>query len=270
MILTGLLILSYQFLVVSGRYGVDLSVSLSLNQWYCLTVDHNVSYAIIRAYRSTGVVDANAPVSIRQALSFPEVKEVDVYMFPCIATSSYAVANNITCDSASKQVEDIATYLAQNNIYFKSSTGKNDVSSVKISSADSNSIQDLFQGLATIDITRKLLVNRLWLDIEDEVPSKYYDSNISVNTAFLEDVVAAMKENSINIGIYTTKTYWTNIMGDIEGYGGYPLWYPRYDGVDDMSFFEPFAGWESAYIKQTGGDVGYCDISQVDSDYLLD
>ncbi len=49
-----------------------------------------------------------------------------------------------------------------------------------------------------------------------------------------------------------------------------PLWYPRYDGIDSMDFFVPFAGWESVLIKQTGGDTYLCGISQVDSDYMED
>jgi hypothetical protein len=67
-------------------------------------------------------------------------------------------------------------------------------------------------------------------------------------------------------------------MNNTEAYSGtdrlgryvYPLWYPRYDGVNSMDFFSPFAGWDSVMIKQTGGDVGYCSISQVDSDYMED
>ena len=57
-------------------------------------------------------------------------------------------------------------------------------------------------------------------------------------------------------------------MGNIEGYGKYPLWYPRYDGVNSMDFFVPFADFTEVLIKQTGGDVGYCGITQVDSDYM--
>ena len=129
----------------------------------------------------------------------------------------------------------------------------------------------------------------------DETPSKYFDPNVIVNQNALAQMVATAQEHAVALGIYTTKTYWTNIMGGIEGYSIYPLWYlfilyinfyrlfgmtlrsivllnryPRYDGVDSMDFFEPFAGWANATIKQTGGDVGYCGISQVDSDYCND
>ena len=53
-------------------------------------------------------------------------------------------------------------------------------------------------------------------------------------------------------------------------YTNIPLWYPRYDGYNNMSFFSSFANWDSVYIKQTNGDVNYCNITQVDSDYMDD
>ena len=83
----------------------------------------------------------------------------------------------------------------------------------------------------------------------------------------MEELRIKLTEMNIPMGIYATKTYWENIMGNIEGYGIYPLWYPRYDGVNSMEFFEPFADFDHVEIKQTGGDVGYCGITQVDSDY---
>ena len=99
-------------------------------------------------------------------------------------------------------------------------------------------------------------VRRIWLDIEDEDPSKYYDSDVSVNQAAIADMVHAAEVEGVYVGVYTTKTYWTNIMGGVEDYAQYPLWYPRYDGENSMDFFEPFAGWERVYIKQTAGDAG--------------
>ena len=43
--------------------------------------------------------------------------------------------------------------------------------------------------------------------------------------------------------------------------------YPRYDGYNNLTFFKPFANWDSVNIKQTNGDVSYCNITQVDSNY---
>lgn len=101
-------------------------------------------------------------------------------------------------------------------------------------------------------------VGRMWLDIEDEDPSQYYDTDITVNQAAVSDLIAAAELEGVRVGIYTTKTYWNRIMGGVEGYSQYPLWYPRYDGENSMDFFEPFSGWERAAIKQTAGDAGLC------------
>ena len=57
-------------------------------------------------------------------------------------------------------------------------------------------------------------------------------------------------------------------MGGISDYSQYPIWYPRYDGVDSMDFFQPFSGWENVSVKQTGGDTFLCNIAQVDSDFI--
>jgi hypothetical protein len=224
-----------------GRDGVDLSVETSLETWKCLQQDHNISYAKIRVYRNVGQVDSNATMSIKLATHVLG-HNVDAYIFPCISTSAYAISKNVTCPSAEEQIDELLNYLTDHDISFA-------VNGVH---------------------RQQYSLGRLWLDIEDEVPAKYFDSNITVNTNFLTDIVSAMNMKNIPIGIYTTKTYWTNIMGGIMGYDIYPLWYPRYDGLNDMSFFAPFAGWDSVDIKQTNGNVGYCDLSQVDSDYMLD
>jgi hypothetical protein len=167
-----------------AKAGVDLSVVTDAATWDCL-VSNNVEFAIIRAYRSLGQVDSNAPTSVSLALK-AGVKSVDAYMFPCITSSSYAVSHNITCDSAEKQVADTLSLLSTTSI------------------------------------------GRMWIDVEDESPSKYYDSNGAVNQAFMEQLVAALVKSNVAVGIYTTKTYWSQIMNNDMNYGQYPLWYPRY------------------------------------------
>lgn len=155
---------------------------------------------------------------------------IDAYIFPCIQTSTYAVTNNITCVTAYQQAKDSVDYLRENGV----------------------------------------TINRMYIDIEDESPSKYYDSNTDYNINFIAELVTAIEEMNTEVAIYTTKTYWQNIMNNVEGYSKYKLWYPRYDNVNSMDFFSSFGGWTSVYIKQTGGDSAYCDISQVDTDFMTD
>ncbi len=234
------------FAICQARTGVDISVAKTSSTWECLVSQHQVDYAIIRIYRNLGQVDSNAPNTLKMA-SQAGVKDLGGYLFPCMPSSPYSAAKNVTCDSPKDQVLATLKNLEQNGIFIKR-TGADDATLPKDA----------------------LFLNRLWLDIEDEVPAKYYDSVPSANQAFIADMVEVMNNLRIPVGIYTTKTYWTNIMGNIEGYSQYPLWYPRYDAVNSMDFFSPFAGWTEAKIKQTGGDIGWCSVSQVDPDYMLD
>lgn len=241
-----LVVLCVVFAVCQARTGVDLSVATTLSTWQCLVSQYKVDYSIIRVYRNIGQVDSNAPNTLKMAQQ-AGVKDLGGYLFPCMPSSPYSASKNVTCDSAKNQVLTTLKFLEQNNIFVKRT------------------------GAEIVNLPKDVvLLNRLWLDIEDEVPAKYYDSAPSANQAFIADMVDVMNKLHVPVGIYSTKTYWNNIMGNIEGYSQYPLWYPRYDGVNTMDFFSPFAGWTEAKIKQTGGDSGWCSISQVDPDYMLD
>merc|ERR1719453_672112 len=84
-----------------GSTGVDLSVETSEETWSCLQ-KNNVEFAIIRAYRSNGLIDVNAADSLKSARSVG-IKNLHAYIFPCITTSNTNKGNNVTCDSAEKQ-----------------------------------------------------------------------------------------------------------------------------------------------------------------------
>lgn len=242
--LSVLIVLALFAVCTEARTGVDLSVATTVDTWQCLMKENSVDYAIIRAYRNVGQIDSNCATTLKNAHN-AGVKDLGAYMFPCMPTSAYAASKNITCKSAKDQVLDTIHNLESNGIFVRR-TGQ------------------------VIEEQGVVYLNRIWLDIEDESPATYYDANYVANQQFIGDMVEAMTRLRIPIGIYTTKTYWQNIMGNIEGYSMYPLWYPRYDGVNTMDFFSPFAGWTAALIKQTGGDSGWCSISQVDPDYMED
>jgi hypothetical protein len=240
LILVTLLNLSF----VYCKSGIDISVPLAVDDWKCLInpTNDNITYAIARVYRSIGAVDENAPSNFIAATN-AGLTNLDGYVFPCIASSAYNVANNITCLSAIEQVRTVVSYLTSNEISIKR-TFNNEIKSSK----------------ATI--------NRLWLDIEDEVPSKYFDVDPKVNQIFIQEMTDAIEKERISMGIYTTVTYWDNIMDNIGGYSQFPLWYPRYDDINSMDFFTPFGGWTSCDIKQTGGDLTLCNV-RVDTDYMI-
>lgn len=232
------------FLGVQGKNGIDISVATDDNTFKCLINEHNISYAIVRAFRSTGVIDSEAPNTIKSA-SNNGLSDLSAYIFPCIAQSNYSVEHDIQCPTFKEQIDEVLMLLNNENIYFENQRNLN------------------------VNGKNEIYLNKLWIDIEDEVPSKYYANNTQINIAFMQAMVSYMEFLNIPIGIYTTKTYWSNIMNNTEGYGQYPLWYPRYDDINDMSFFEPFADFEKVDIKQTAGDAPFCEISQVDSDYSV-
>lgn len=235
---------------IAGEAGVDLSVATDADTWACLVGKYNVNYAIIRAFRNKGLVDENSANTLVNAHN-AGLKDLGVYMFPCISTSTYAKSNNLECESASMQVMRVVEYLTDNQI------------EIDRTLPDGKSVSRGLRGTRTSAFS----INRIWIDIEDEAPAKYYDANPAVNQAFIAEMVSTLESLQIPVGIYSTKTYWQNIMGNVNGYGKYPLWYPRYDGIDTFDFFAPFADFQSVQIKQTAGDAGWCGITQVDTDY---
>ena len=238
-----LLVIVATLATVNAYSGVDLSVATTTADWDCLVKQHNTTYTVIRTYRNIGAIDTNSANSIRLAAE-AGIKDIGVYIFPCVETSSYAVSHNVTCVSPEQQILDSVSYLAENKIVFKRST-----EAVAKYPAD------------------VVVLTRFWLDIEDETPSKYYDADPVKNQDLIGKIVGQLEKLHIPVGIYATKTYWQNIMGNIEGYGKYPLWYSRYDGVDSFDFFVPFADFTEVKMKQTAGSSGFCSISQVDPDY---
>jgi hypothetical protein len=240
--LLGFLFAVWNSVALAAKYGVDTSVLTKTDTWDCLIYDHNISYAKVRVYRSVGEVDENCPETLSSAYE-AGIKDLDVYIFPCISSSKYSTSNSIFCETPADQIRLSIQYLEENGITVYRKGDRNSKS-------------------ATVT------VSRFWFDIEDEDPSKYFDVNPTVNQAILAEMTAAGEAENIELGIYTTKTYWEKIMGNVLGYGGYPLWYPRYDGVNSMEFFVPFADFTEVQVKQTGGDVGYCGITQVDSNYM--
>ena len=123
---------------------------------------------------------------------------VDGYMFPCAANSPYALNNSIACDTAEVQVKRTLDFLAEDGIGVQGS-----------------SLQP------TPYFPLRATLGRIWIDIEDESPSKYFSPTIKDNTDLLDAYVGALEGYGITVGLYTTKTYWKNIMGDVEGYGTY-------------------------------------------------
>jgi hypothetical protein len=117
-ILVTVLLCGAYFGQIQARLGVDLSVPTTADDWACLTNEHNISYAIIRTYRSLGAIDTNAAPSLRLAAE-AGVSDLGVYMFPCLTSSSYAKSKGIICDAPEIQVLKTVKYFHDNNIHLK-------------------------------------------------------------------------------------------------------------------------------------------------------
>lgn len=79
----------------SGQYGIDLYPIASVQNWQCFT--DSVSFAIIRAFRSSGKGDSAVCPNIKNAVMGGfSPSNLDVYMFPCptcAATASQQFAS---------------------------------------------------------------------------------------------------------------------------------------------------------------------------------
>ena len=86
----------------SGYTGVDISAVLSSTQASCLAGEGR-SFVVVRAFRSSGVVDTNVCTSLKAASS-GGIKTREVYLFPCPTCSS----------SAAAQMSTMLSYLSSN------------------------------------------------------------------------------------------------------------------------------------------------------------
>jgi len=84
-------------------YGVDVSEPVSTSQFSCLNAA-NLTFAIVRAWHSTGTPDTSCPGTVAAAWA-GGLAHVDVYMFPCYS-----------CGDPSGQVQQAISYLQQNSV----------------------------------------------------------------------------------------------------------------------------------------------------------
>jgi hypothetical protein len=108
--------------------------------------------------------------------------------------------------------------------------------------------------------TQGILIDTLYIDVEDDNPTRYFDSNAINNIKYIADFTNhAWDVYGIKVGIYTTKREWGQIMGPVVGttnlnpFRKLPLWTPRYDSKYNFDFFSEFAGWTQPYMKQLKG-----------------
>jgi len=100
----------------------------------------------------------------------------------------------------------------------------------------------------------------IWFDVEQESP---YWSTQSANQKFFNDVVSTLQNAGASVGIYTSKSQWTEVMGSFQGGANLPLWYSHYDNNPSFSDFSrssigSYGGWTTPAMKQYQGDQSAC------------
>jgi len=100
-------------------------------------------------------------------------------------------------------------------------------------------------------------VGMLWLDIEG---TQYWSSSSSNNINFLQGMVDEGNARGVSMGIYTSSSQWSPIMGGTTKFSNLPLWYAHWDYTYSpcTSDFQPFGGWSKPAMKQYAGDQSFC------------
>jgi len=213
--------------VALATYGVDVSQSTSTSSFQCLK-SNGYNFAVVRVYQSNGVVDSNGPSTITNAWN-GGMAHVDGYIFPCYS-----------CGNPKKQMDDTVNYLKSHKIFAKAE-----------------------DELSSSNTTVGAKYGMLWLDIEG---TQYWSSSTSNNVAFLNDMVTEGKALGVSLGIYSSASQWSPIMGGSTKFSSLPLWYAHYDNSASFSDFSPFGGWSKPAIKQYAGTTAICSAS-VDKNY---
>jgi hypothetical protein len=109
--------------------------------------------------------------------------------------------------------------------------------------------------------------------VEDESPPRYFDADQTVNQAYFMELASRAYENGIQLGVFTTLRYWSELMVTVAGQtmsfsrDNIPLWMPRFDRQPNMDFFVPFGGWSRVHMKQYWG--GSSPARRLDSTWRL-
>ena len=98
----------------------------------------------------------------------------------------------------------------------------------------------------------------IWLDIEG---TQYWSTNVQNNINFLQGMVDEGKKRGVSMGIYSSNSQWSPIMGGTSQFKSLPLWYAHYDNNPSFSDFKAFGGWTKANVKQYVGTTSICSAS---------
>jgi len=116
-----------------------------------------------------------------------------------------------------------------------------------------------------VDATINFMRNGTWRDVPFGL--LWFDIEVggqgspSQNAAWLRAGVAqaVARIGSSRVGIYSSASQWSQVMGNISDMSSFRLWYAHHDSNPSFDDFSSFGGWTSPYTKQFAGDTTLCD-----------
>lgn len=250
-----------------SRSGIDLSASISSQKWIdnIGITQFADAFAILHGVFHNNTINTPIVQTIQSGWSVG-VRDISLYIYPCIQTSPYAINNQISCGTAKQQIDRLISFLYIRGIEFRSyNWSAYDV------------VYD--RNIPTWNTSAKntnITLQTLYINVEDNAPNYYFSYNHYENVEVLNEMrLYAEQHKGIEVGIYTTPTDWNNIMTDYlnnttthprvynyangtkynetNPFAKHKLWLPRYDLITNFNFFTPFADWPEVYIKQISG-----------------
>jgi len=137
-------------------------------------------------------------------------------------------------------MDDTINYLANNNVHFAKKG------------------ESIEAGSNSTKVGAKY--GMIWLDIEG---TQYWSSNAQSNINFLQGMVDEGNKRGVAMGIYSSSSQWSPIMGGTSQFKNLPLWYAHYENTPNPSFsdFKSFGGWSKPNVKQYVGTTSICSAS---------
>lgn len=127
----------------------------------------------------------------------------------------------------------------------------------------------VMQTLKSQGILPGLNFTYFYVDVEDCDPYDNCWESSAVNQLYLLDVVQGLQQGGASVAIYASPYEWQKLMGDAgwsnPALTSLPLWYPNWNGNQDMSGFEAFGGWTAPHMHQYADSCSTC--YNVDQDY---
>lgn len=109
-----------------------------------------------------------------------------------------------------------------------------------------------------------------YVDIEDCDPDDNCWLNYTTNQAYVKSVVRGLQDGGASVGLYASQYEWNKLFGSVQwsdpALANLPIWYPNWNGQEDLNGFYPFGGYVTPHMHQFADSCSVC--YNVDQDYI--